>query len=145
MNGSTSSAEVREFMISTVAPGRWQKRCAVGFLLVLAAMTGVALCLGQVQLPRIDASIPAFPAAMLISDLLTAFLLFAQFSILRSLALIAISTGYLFRGLITVVWTLTFPGVFSADGLFGAGLQTTAGFTSFGTAASCCAASLTLY
>jgi signal transduction histidine kinase len=115
-----------DYLVSTLAPTRGQKRFAFGFLLVLVALTVVALYMGRVQLPRIDAFVPAFAVAMLTSELLTAFLLFAQFSILRSRALIAISSGYLFSGLITVPWALTSPGIFPAGGFLGAGLQTTA-------------------
>jgi signal transduction histidine kinase len=55
----------------------------------------------------------------------TAVLLLAQFSILRSRALLVIASGYLFTALIVVLWMLTFPGVFTPGGLLGAGLQTT--------------------
>ena len=53
-------------------------------------------------------------------------LLFAQFSIYRSRALLALASGYLFTGLIVVPHALTFPGAFSPTGLLGAGLQSTA-------------------
>jgi signal transduction histidine kinase len=62
---------------------------------------------------------------MFVSDLITAVLLFAQFSILRSHALLAIASGYLFTALMIIPWMLTFPGVFMPGGLLGAGLQTT--------------------
>lgn len=126
MSDAALPADVREFIISTLAPRPGLKRFAIGFLLFLAAMTCVAVYLGRLRLPRIDAVIPAFAVAMLIADLLTAFLLFAQFLVLRWRALIAISCGYLYTGLITVVWTLTFPGITSLSKWLGAGLQTTA-------------------
>src|SRR6266481_3900340 len=53
-------------------------------------------------------------------------MLFAQFAILRSHALLAISSGYLFTALILIPWVLTFPGLFAPGGLLGAGLQSTA-------------------
>jgi signal transduction histidine kinase len=126
MSNAAVPADVRAFIISTLAPRPGQKRCALGFLVFLAAMTSVGVYLGRARLPRIDAVIPAFAVAMFIADLLTAFLLFAQFFVLRSRALIAISCGYLYTGLITVVWTLTFPGVTPLTERLGAGLQTTA-------------------
>jgi signal transduction histidine kinase len=57
--------------------------------------------------------------------LITAVLLFAQFSILRSSALLVIANGYLFTALVVIPWMLTFPGAFTPGGLLGAGLQTT--------------------
>jgi signal transduction histidine kinase len=56
----------------------------------------------------------------------TAILLFAQFSISRSLALLVLAGGYLFSALIVIPHALTFPGAFSPTGLFGAGVQTSA-------------------
>ncbi|MFK9363243.1 MASE4 domain-containing protein, partial [Escherichia coli] len=38
----------------------------------------------------------------------------------------ALATGYLFTGLIVIPHALTFPGLITPDGLFGAGPQTTA-------------------
>src|SRR5207302_10746616 len=62
---------------------------------------------------------------MFMNDSITAVLLFAQFSILRSRAILAISSGYLFTALMLIPWMLTFPGVFAPGGLLGAGLQST--------------------
>jgi signal transduction histidine kinase len=41
------------------------------------------------------------------------------------MALLVISSGYLFTGLMAVQWMLTFPGAFAPTGLLGAGLHTT--------------------
>jgi signal transduction histidine kinase len=60
-----------------------------------------------------------------VTDSITAVLLFAQFSILRSRALLTIASGYLFTALMVIPWMLTFPGVFTPGGLLGAGLQST--------------------
>src|SRR5260370_41184391 len=62
---------------------------------------------------------------MFVTDLIPAVLLFAQFSILRSRALLAIASGYLFAALMLIPWMLTFPDVFTPGGLLGAGLQST--------------------
>src|ERR1700738_3705011 len=67
----------------------------------------------------------AYATAMFVTDSITAVLLFAQFSILRSRALLVIASGYLFTALIVIPWMLTFPGVFTPSGLLGAGLQST--------------------
>ncbi|MGC2415530.1 MAG: MASE4 domain-containing protein [Stellaceae bacterium] len=72
------------------------------------------------------AFIPAYESALLINDLITAIMLFGQFGILRSRALLVLAGGYLFSGLMAVPHALTFPGVFSPAGLLGAGPQTAA-------------------
>jgi signal transduction histidine kinase len=60
-----------------------------------------------------------------VTDSITAILLYAQFSILRSRAILVIANGYLFTALIIVPYVLAFPGVLAPNGLVG-GLQTAA-------------------
>jgi hypothetical protein len=115
-----------EFTIAGLAPSRAQKRFALGVFIVL--LTGLALPMGEfgsAQLARLHAFVPVYATAMAVTDLLTSVLLFAQFSILRTKALLVISSGYLFTGLMAVPWMLTFPGAFTPEGLLGAGLHTT--------------------
>src|ERR1700736_3912999 len=118
--------EGQHFILSSLSPSPAQRRLALAVLLALvAAFLTTEGLLSTIQLGRIEAFVPAYATAMFVSDLITAVLLFAQFSILRSRALLAIANGYLFTALIVIPWMLTFPGVFTADGLLGAGLQTT--------------------
>ena len=77
-------------------------------------------------LARLDAFIPSFEAVIFVTDFITSILLFAHFSIHHSRALLALASGYLFTALIVIPHLLTFPGAFSATGLLGAGLQSTA-------------------
>src|SRR5262249_21737219 len=81
--------------------------------------------LWTLPLRRIDAFIPAYGTAIFVIDSITAALLFAQFSVLRSRALLALANGYLLTALIAIPWTLTFPGVLAAGGGLGGGLQST--------------------
>jgi signal transduction histidine kinase len=127
MSTAAAGLEEQDFILSSLAPSLTQKRLALGVVLVL--LLGFVITAGPlstIQLARVDAFVPAYAAAMLVNDSITAVLLFAQFSILRSRALLAISSGYLFTALILVPWMLTFPGIFAPSGLLGAGLQTTA-------------------
>ena len=73
----------------------------------------------------IDEVVPIVATATVINDLITSVLLFYQFSIVRRRALSVLASGYLFTALIVIPWALTFPGLFAATGLLGAGLQTT--------------------
>ena len=114
-------------ILSTVSPGAAQKRLALG--VVLGLLTGFALIttgpLGSILTSPVAAFVPAYATAMFVCDSMTAILLFAQFSILRSRAILVIASGYLFTALILIPWILAFPGVFTPSvGLIG-GLQTT--------------------
>jgi hypothetical protein len=116
--------EERNFILSSLSPSRAQRRLALAVVLVLLVALFISEGpLSTTQTPRIDAFVPAYATAMFVTDLITAVLLFAQFSILRSPALLAISSGYVFTALILIPWTLTFPGIFTPGGLLGAGLK----------------------
>src|SRR6202790_5389484 len=118
--------EEKHFILSSLSPSRAQRRLAVsvvvGLVLAFSITEGP---FSTVQLGRVDAFVPAYAMAMFVNDSITAVLLFAQFSILRSRALLAIASGYLYTALIVIPWMLTFPGIFTPGGLLGAGLQTT--------------------
>ncbi|MBV9018437.1 MAG: MASE4 domain-containing protein [Alphaproteobacteria bacterium] len=125
-----------EFVLATEPPTPGQNRFALSVVLVLLAVFAVAAVIG-LTLPsalipvRIYAFVPVLAALLLINDLITAALLFGQFSIVRSHALLVIANAYLFTGLMAAVFALTFPGEFSPSGLFGAGLQTSAWIYNF--------------
>jgi signal transduction histidine kinase len=123
---AVAGPEEQDFILSSLSPSRAQKRLALGVVLFLAIVFLVtAGPLATLQLPPVDAFIPVYATAMFVIDSITAALLFAQFSILRSRALLVLASGYLFTALIVVPWMLTFPGVFAPSGLLGAGLQST--------------------
>jgi signal transduction histidine kinase len=118
--------EEQHFALSTLSPGRAQKRLALAVVLALVvAFFIVAGPFSTTKAWRIDAFVPAYATAMFVNDFITAVLLSAQFSILRSRALLVIASGYLFTALMLIPWMLTFPGVFTPGGLLGAGLQST--------------------
>jgi signal transduction histidine kinase len=89
--------------------------------LILAALITVGP-LSTFQPGRIDAFVPMYATALFVTDSITAVLLFAQFSIVRSPALTVLASGYLFAALMVIPWMLTFPGVFAPGGLLRAGL-----------------------
>ncbi len=119
------------FMLATVPPTSGQRRLALIIVAVLFAVFAATVAIGLTSpialIPvRIDAFVPVLAALLFVNDFITAALLFGQFSIIRSRALLVIANAYLFTGLMAVVFALTFPGQFSATGLLGAGLQTSA-------------------
>jgi signal transduction histidine kinase len=114
-------------IVSSLPPSRTQKCMASAVVLVLLlAFLVTAGPLSAFHLPSVDAFIPAYGAAIFINDAITAALLFAQYSVIRTRALLLIACGYLFAALVVMPWMLTFPGVFAPRGLPGAGMQTTA-------------------
>jgi signal transduction histidine kinase len=117
-------SEEQYFVLSSLAPGRAHRRLALAVVLVLLVVLFIyAGPLSSTEAKKVDAFVPVYATAMFVTDLMTAVLLFAQFSILRLRALLAIASGYLFTALIVIPWTLTFPGVFAPGGLLGAALQ----------------------
>jgi signal transduction histidine kinase len=126
MKTAVAVPKEQDFILSTLSPSRPQRRLALALVLaLLVAFLITAGVLPAIQLRRIDAFVPAYATALFVIDLMTAILLFAQFSILRSHALLVMASGYLFTALIVIPWMLTFPGIFTPSGLLGAGLQTT--------------------
>jgi len=115
--------EEQRFILSALSPSLAQRRLALAVMiaLILACLITVGP-LSTFQPRRIDAFVPIHATAVFVTDFITAVLLFAQFSILRSRGLAVLGSGYLFAGLILIPWMLTFPGVFAPDGLLGAGL-----------------------
>src|SRR5215471_16418060 len=118
--------EDQHFILSSLSPGPAQKRLAfgivVGLLVALYLVTGP---FSGIQLGAINAFIAVYATAMFVTDSITAILLYAQFSILRSRASLVIASGYLFTALIIVPYILAFPGVLAPGSVVG-GLQTTA-------------------
>jgi signal transduction histidine kinase/ActR/RegA family two-component response regulator len=116
----------RQAFLSTVIAGRSDRRLAWGVLAVSALGFAAAIPYAKVPLIRIDAFIPAYEAALVVIDAVTALMLFGQFRSSRSLALLMLAAGYLYDALLAVAHALSFPGSFSPGGLLGAGPQTTA-------------------
>jgi signal transduction histidine kinase len=126
VNTAAAAPEEQDFVLSHLSPSLTQRRLALAVVLaLLVAFVVTAGPLSTIQLGRIATFVPTYATAIFVTDLLTAVLLFAQFSILRSRALLAIASGYLYTALIVIPWMLTFPDVFAPGGLLGAGLQTT--------------------
>jgi signal transduction histidine kinase len=116
----------RSLFLSTSPVERDQQRLMLAFILVLLLGFGAAAPFARAPLPEFPAFVTVYQTALVIFDLVIAALLFGQFLILRSHALIVLACGYLFSTAMTVAHLLTFPGVFSSTGLLDAGIQTTA-------------------
>lgn len=113
-------------MLSTLLPGREERRLALGIVAILVVCFIATAPFAKTPLLQLWPFIPFYAAALIVTDLITAVLLFAQFRILRSRALLILASGYLFTAFITFVHMLTFPNLFGPTGVLGGSAQTTA-------------------
>jgi signal transduction histidine kinase len=121
-----SVSDEQHFVLSNLPPSPAQKRLAIGIVLGLViALYLVVGPFGGIQFGAVHSFVAVYTTAMFVTDSITAILLYAQFSILRSRAILLIASGYLFTALLIVPYLLAFPGVLAPDGLMGT-LQTTA-------------------
>src|SRR2546422_10452951 len=116
----------RRLFLSTLPAELGERRLAFTVVLMSAAIFLTAAPFAKVPLAPIGAFIPIYQSTLAINDLITAVLLFGQFSFLRSRALLVLASGYLFPAVMAVSHMLTFPGLFAPTGLLGAGPQSTA-------------------
>ena len=115
--------EEHQILLATLPPSPLQRQLARIIVVALLVAFVITAPFTNVPLPRVDAYIPSVATALLINDLLTSALLFAQFSIVCQRALLVLAGGYLFSGLMVIPFALTFPGLFAPTGLLGGGLQ----------------------
>ena len=119
-------ADEFEFSIATVPPTARQRRLAVALIIVLFIGFSVTAPFAATQLARIDSFVPAVEAINIVTDLVTAGLLFNKFPIIGLRALLVLASGYLFSALTIIPHVLSYPGVLTVSGgLFGSGLQAT--------------------
>jgi two-component system, sensor histidine kinase and response regulator len=123
--GREATAE-RSVFLSTLPASARERRAALLVVLVSFGIFLLAAPFAQVKLPEVWAFIPSYQSALLVTDLITSVLLFAQFALLRSQALLVLAGGYLFTAFMAVPHALSFPRLFAPEGLIGAGPQTTA-------------------
>jgi hypothetical protein len=124
MGGGNS--DQRRVFIATAHATQRERRIAAAFAAGSFVVFLAVVPFVRVPLPASPAFIPAYEAALLLIDLITAALLFDQSVRLRSLAVATLASGYLFDAVMIVPHALTFPGAFAPTGMLGAGEQTTA-------------------
>lgn len=112
--------------VSTIPAGQRDRRLALGVVAVSGAIFLAVAPFAKVPLAPVWAFIPIYQTTLVVNDLITAVLLFGQYAILRTRALLVLAAGYLFTAGMAGVHTLSFPGLFAPTGLLGAGPQTTA-------------------
>ena len=113
------------FLLNQTA-GRPERRRALAVLVVSAILFCALAPFVRTRLAPMPAFIPLYESALLINDTITAVLLFGQYRILRSRALMMLGCAYLYTALMILAHAATFPGLFAPTGWLGAGMQTTA-------------------
>jgi len=122
----TEQAAERWAFLSTEAAGPGEKKLVWGVVAVSALVFAAAVPFARIPLARVPAFIPTYESALMITDFVTALLLYGQFAVLRWPAILVLAGGYLFNAMMAVAHALTFPGLFAETGLLGAGVQSTA-------------------
>lgn len=128
---TSSPLERKRIVLIDAPPGRREK--IVSTCLVISSVAAFAFMApaARVPLPEITAFVPAYEAALSISDLLTSVLLFGQFARSGLKSLLVLACAYLFDVFVIVPHALSFPDVFAPNGVIGGGVQTTAWLYSF--------------
>jgi hypothetical protein len=115
----------RPFSMVTARPTPRQTRLALLVSVALFVAFAVSVPFAAKQLPRIDSFVPTVEAIVFVTDLATAVLLFGQFAIINSRALLILASGYFYSSSIVTSHVLSFPGAFAPHGLFSTGIQAT--------------------
>jgi signal transduction histidine kinase len=120
------SATERRLVLSMQPATRGERRLAVAVVLVSLAIFAAAAPFARTPLVKLPGFIPVYEAALVVCDLITAALLFGQFAILRTNALLLLACGFLFTAFMAAAHALSFPGLFAEGGVIGGGAQSTA-------------------
>lgn len=109
--GLQDSIDQPEISLAYLPPTPRQTWSALAGAAILLFGFAVLAPFAAEPLPQFNGFIPALDATIFVTDLITASLLLAHFSITRSRALLALACGYLFSAAIVVAHGLSFPGV----------------------------------
>ena len=115
----------RSIILSTLPATSRDRAVALAVVGVSSILFACAVPFAGMPLTPVPAFVASYQSALAVNDLITAILLFSQFAVLRSRALLLLASGYLFTAAAAIAHALTFPGLFAPTGLFNAGSQTT--------------------
>ena len=115
-----------QVFLATLPASSRNRALALLFVILSTAFFLAAVPFAKRPLEPVPAFFPLHQSALVIIEMVTAVLLFGQFVILRTPALLALGCAYLFSASMAVSHALSFPGLFAKSGLLGSGPQTTA-------------------
>ena len=97
------------------------RRWAAVSALILILLFAASIPFSRWRLGEVPAFVPTVVGAGVVALLLTAVLLYVQYRIERDLRLALLAIAYGFAAVTQTLYVLTFPGLFTANGLLGAG------------------------
>ena len=86
----------RSTFLSTLPATRSDRTAALAIVGISAILFALAVPFAGMPLRQVPAFVASYQSALAVSDIITAVLLLSQFAVLRSRALLLLSTGYLF-------------------------------------------------
>jgi len=107
------------FVIASLPASAWQRTVAFGSLVTLVAFIALTIPFANIELGQVEAFVPVMQTVMCLADLLTATLLFAEYSVYPRRAMLVLASGYIFSGLFAFLQTLAFPGAYTDVPLIG--------------------------
>src|SRR5947208_16043319 len=110
--GNSVQTEGQDFplVIATTAATDRHVTVAIGIVIVLTLAAAAIAPFAGISVARVDAFIPVLQTVLSAVDLITAILLFSQFSIQPQRSLLAVASAYIFSGSFALLQTLAFPG-----------------------------------
>jgi signal transduction histidine kinase len=115
----------RTLVLSMQPAGPSERRFAAAAVLLSLVTFVVAVPFARVKLPQFMGFIPDYESTLTTNDLITAALLYGQFTIARSRGLLVLASGFLYIALVTICHTLTYPGLFFEGRVLGSSIETT--------------------
>lgn len=128
-NTLQSTLEIDPPMVVALMP--YTKRhlaVALGAVVSMLVVSSLLAPFSNQQIGRVDSFLPVVQTVMAAADLLTATLLFAQYSVQPHRALLLVASGYICAGSFAFLQTLSFPGGYAPAGLIGDVYNTPAWF-----------------
>jgi diguanylate cyclase (GGDEF)-like protein len=125
-HGFATETDLRDRMMEgfgTEAAAPRQRQVFAAIALALCAVLAATYLKADMPLKSLPAFIPAFISAVIVTDLITAYLLFVHAPLSGRFDLLCLGGAYLFSSSMAIGQLLVFPGVASVNGLFGAGSQ----------------------
>ena len=116
----------RERLFLADIPTRRGQRLAASVAIIFSALVFVSTA-AFIHTPLLQLApfIPAYEAALVAIAFITFVMLLGQYQRVHSPGVLVLALGYLYQSLIIIPHMLTFPGVFTPNGLLGAGPQST--------------------
>lgn len=96
-----------------------QRRVALGVIIAVSLIELAAAPFAYLAVAHIDSFIPALQSVIAVLHLITAVLLYSQYSVRPRFAMLAIASGYVFSGLFAFGQTLAFPEAYAAGAVIG--------------------------